>query len=159
MELRPVEDSDLPVFFEQQLDPEAQRLAAFIAADPADRAAFDAKWARIRAGGDATIRTVDAGGQVAGSVMLWRDPELDAPEVTYWLGRAFWGRGLATEALAAFLSEVEVRPLYGRAAKDNLGSIRVLEKCGFVLVSEKTGYANARGEEIAEVLMILRPAA
>jgi RimJ/RimL family protein N-acetyltransferase len=152
MELRDVEDDDLPVLFEQQLDPEANRMAAFTAADPADRDAFAAKWARIRADETVTMRSIVVDGSVAGSVMLWRDEELDAPEVSYSIGTEFWGRGIATAALTELLRLVEVRPLYGRAAKDNAGSIRVLEKCGFEPHGEERGYANARGEEIAEVV-------
>jgi RimJ/RimL family protein N-acetyltransferase len=153
--LRDVDVDDLPVFFEQQRDPEAGRMAAFTVPDPADRAAFEAKWTRILADESTVIRTIVADGRVAGSVTLWRDEALDAPEVSYWLGREFWGRGLATAALTEFLRIVETRPLYGRAAEDNLGSIRVLEKCGFRLHREERGYANARGEEIAEVVLRL----
>jgi RimJ/RimL family protein N-acetyltransferase len=155
VELRDVEVDDLPVFFEQQLDLEARQMAAFTVADPADRAAFEAKWTRILADESTVIRTIVADGRVAGSVTLWRDESLDAPEVSYWLGKDFWGRGLATAALTEFLRVVETRPLYGRAAKDNLGSIRVLEKCGFRLDREERGFANARGEEIAEVVLRL----
>jgi RimJ/RimL family protein N-acetyltransferase len=154
--LRAVEPEDLPVFFEQQLDPEANRMAAFTAADPSDREAFAARWARILAGDAVAVTTILADdGAVAGSVLLWRDPALDGPEVSYWLGREFWGRGLATAALRLFLAEIETRPLYGRAAKDNVASIRVLEKCGFALECEARGYAPARGEEIAEVVLRL----
>ncbi|MCW2976195.1 MAG: family N-acetyltransferase [Actinomycetia bacterium] len=152
MELRDVEDDDLPVLVDQQLDPEANRMAAFAATDPADRDAFAAKWARIRADETVTMRSIVVDGSVAGSVMLWRDEELDAPEVSYWIGTEFWGRGIATAALTELLRLVEIRPLYGRAAKDNAGSIRVLEKCGFEPHGEERGYANARGEEIAEVV-------
>jgi len=152
--LRAVEPDDLPVFFEQQLDPDASRMAAFTAQDPSDREAFAAKWARIVAN-DTAVATIVAEGAVAGSVMLWRDPELDAPEVSFWLGKEFWGRGLATAALQLFLTEIETRPLYGRAAKDNLASIRVLEKCGFTFEREARGFAPARGEEIAEVVLRL----
>ena len=155
MFLRAVEPDDLPILFEQQLDPEANRMAAFTAADPSDREAFAAKWARILADNSATATTIVHAGAVAGSVMLWRDPELDGPEVTYWLGKEFWGLGLATAALQLFLLEVTTRPLYGRAAKDNLASIRVLEKCGFILEREARGFAPARGEEIAEVVLRL----
>jgi RimJ/RimL family protein N-acetyltransferase len=154
--LRAVDPEDLPVFFEQQLDPEANRMAAFTAADPSDREAFAARWARILADDTVTVTTILADdGAVAGSVMLWRDVALDGPEVSYWLGREYWGRGLATAALQLFLLEIRIRPLYGRAAKDNAASIRVLEKCGFTLDREERGYAPGRGEEIAEVVLRL----
>jgi RimJ/RimL family protein N-acetyltransferase len=155
VELREVLDDDVPVFFEQQLDPVANDMAAFTVQNPADREAFMAKWSRIRVDDGTTIRTIVADGEVAGNVMLWRDEELDAPEVSYWIGREFWGRGFATLALAAFLEIVRRRPLYGRAAKSNVGSIRVLEKCGFELVREDRGFANARGEEIDELVFLL----
>lgn len=78
---------------------------------------------------------------------------LTIPEVSYWIGREFWSKGIASKALAQLLSELETRPLYARVAKDNLASIRVLEKCGFVTTSYEKGFANARGEEIEEVIM------
>src|SRR5262249_44237054 len=77
-------------------------------------------------------------------------------EVSYWIGRAFWGKGIATKALAALLGSVKTRPLYARAARDNIASIRVLEKCGFMNAGYDRGFANARGEEIDEVVFELR---
>jgi RimJ/RimL family protein N-acetyltransferase len=153
---REAEQDDLPTFFAQQLDPEAIRMAAFTVADPSDREAFDAKWQRILASEETTTRTIVVDDEVAGSVSKYRDPDLPGPEVTYWLGREFWGKGVATLALAGFVEVVKERPLYGRCAADNVGSRRVLEKCGFVFVSEDKGFSNARGEEIAEVVLELR---
>jgi RimJ/RimL family protein N-acetyltransferase len=154
--LREVDESDLPTLFEQQLDAEANRMAAFTGADPEDREAFDARWQRILANEELTARTIVVDDEVAGSVSKWRDPDVPGPEVTYWLGRDFWGKGVATLALAAFLEVVTERPLYGRCAADNVGSRRVLEKCGFVHLSDQRGFSNARGEEIDEVLLELR---
>jgi len=77
-------------------------------------------------------------------------------EVTYWIGRSHWGKGIATSALRAFLAVDLSRPLHARVAYDNVASRRVLEKCGFVFVSEDKGFSNARGEEIAEVVLELR---
>jgi RimJ/RimL family protein N-acetyltransferase len=153
VQLRDVIASDLPIFFKQQLDPTANYMAAFTAKDPTDREAFRAHWAKILADEGITMRTILFEGEVAGYVSThgW----FGEPEVTYWLGKAYWGRGLATQALATFLRVQEVRPLLARAAKDNLASIRVLQKCGFVLTGETTGFANARGEEIEEVILTL----
>ena len=78
------------------------------------------------------------------------------PEVTYWLGKHYWGKGLATRALSTFLTHANpTRPIYARAAKDNIGSLRVLEKCGFKIIGEDSGFANARGKEIEEFLLEL----
>ncbi|MGW7361686.1 GNAT family N-acetyltransferase [Streptomyces sp. NPDC054802] len=151
--LREVRDSDLPVFFRHMSDPESNRMAAFTSEDPTDRAAFDAHWARIRAS-DAVIRTVVADGSVVGHAAVYGPPE--EREVTYVVDRAHWGRGIATLALRALLDAVPVRPLRARAAADNAGSIRVLEKCGFVVTGRDRGFANARGEETDEVLLTLR---
>ncbi len=151
--LREVVETDLPIFFEQQLDPEANHMAAFTGKDPADRAAFDARWEKMFSDETITMLTVESEGQVAGvigSYVMFGDLE-----VTYWLGKAFWGKGIATAALARFLEMQKTRPIHARAAKDNLASIRVLEKCGFVLTGEEVGFANARGEEIDEVVMKL----
>lgn len=150
--LREVHDSDLPVFFRQMNDPEALRMAAFIPKDPADRDAFDAHWAKIRSS-DAEVRTVLADGDVVGSAAVYGVP--GEREVTYWVDRAYWGKGIATAALRALLTEVPERPLYARAASDNTGSLRVLEKCGFRTAATASGYANARGAEIEETVLIL----
>ncbi len=156
--LREVAEEDLAVFFEHHLDPEARWMAAFTAKDPTNRDAFMAHWLRILA--DATVRakTIVFDGQVAGSVMSYEDAH--GPEVTYWIGRSFWGQGIATQALAAFLAQVNtVRPIHARAAKDNVASLRVLEKSSFVVIGESQGFANARSEEIEEWLLELREGA
>jgi RimJ/RimL family protein N-acetyltransferase len=150
--LREVHDSDLPVFFRQLNDPEAARMAAFTPKDPADRDAFEALWRRIRSGPE-VARAVLADGDVVGSVMVYGEP--GEREVTYWVDRAYWGRGVATAALRALLAEVPERPLYARAAADNRGSLRVLEKCGFRETARARGFAQARGEEIDEVVFSL----
>jgi len=151
--LRAVTDTDLGVFFEQQRDPEAIAMAAFTAKDPDDRPAFDTHWRKIRGHGNVTLRTILLGGRVAGHVCChsW----FGRPEVGYWIGRRYWGRGVATRALAAFLAEVPARPLHARVAKDNAGSIRVLGKCGFVVTGKQRGFANARGERVEELLLSL----
>ncbi len=151
--LRDVTDDDLPIFFEQQRDPDANYMAAFTSRDPSDRDAFMAHWARIRADEAIINRTVIYNGQVAGSVASFED--FGQLEVTYWLGREFWGRGIATRALAALLNYQTARPIHARVAKDNTASLRVLQKCGFVITGEDKGYANARGQVIEEYLLTL----
>jgi RimJ/RimL family protein N-acetyltransferase len=134
-------------------------MAAFTAKDPTDWAAFTAKWAKILGDGTVTAKTIVCGGQVAGSVSSFVAPWSGQREVTYWLGRDYWSRGVATRALAAFVEMEATRPLYARAAMDNIASIRVLEKCGFVLIGRDKGFANARGAEIEEVVLELRAGA
>jgi RimJ/RimL family protein N-acetyltransferase len=150
--IRPVIDTDLAVFFRQQLDPEASRMAVF---PPRDEAAFMAHWQRVLQRPDSTIRTVLAGdGAVAGNVLAF---ELDGtPLVGYWIGREYWGRGLATRALQALLRELPRRPLYAHVASTNAGSIRVLEKCGFAVAGERVVFDEALGAAIDEVVMELR---
>ncbi len=144
---------DLPHFFEFQLDPEANRMAAFTAKDPSDRAAFDAHWQKILADESLVTRTVILDGQVVGSVGKFS--MFGKPQVTYWIGKQFWGQGIATAALTQLLAEIPLRPLYAQAASDNAGSIRVLEKCGFAKVDVDRGFSNARGEEIEEFIFKL----
>lgn len=146
--IREVEPSDLETFFAHQLDPEAIRMAAFVCADPKDRVAFDAHWDKILKSPLITQRTIVAGGQVAGYIGCF--PHGESMEVTYWLGREFWGRGLATQALDRMLHLVAARPISARAATDNIGSIRVLQKCGFKIIGKDKGFANGRGEDTEE---------
>ena len=125
--LREVVDSDLPIFFEHQRDPEAVQMAAF---PSRDYDAFMTHWAKVRREPSNIIRTVTCDGEVVGNIGSWiaEDQRL----IGYWIGRQFWGRGVATAALAAFVAEVKERPLHAFVAKHNVGSIRVLEKCEFV---------------------------
>lgn len=153
LRLRPVEPEDLTVFFEQQREPEALWMAAFTPEDPGDELRFRARWARILADPGVLARTVCCAGRVAGSVLAFERE--GAREVGYWLGREFWGRGIATRALAAFVRELPTRPLFARVAKDNRASLRVLEKCGFVVLLEERSYANARGARIEELVLAL----
>lgn len=155
--LREVAEADLDLLFEHWTDAEANRMAAFTVENPNDREAFDGRWARLQANETVTARTIELDGEVVGTVSSWDND--GKREVTYWIGREHWGKGVATRALAEFLEVETARPLYAAAAKDNAGSIRVLEKCGFEQVEEARGYANARGEEIDEVILELRRSA
>ncbi len=129
--LRDVVEGDLPIFFEHQLDPLATKMAAF---PSRDEAAFMAHWANTLADERILKQTILADGQVAGNIVSFE--QSGEREVGYWIGREYWGRGVATKALAAFLSYERTRPLYAYAAKENVGSLRVLQKCGFTLCGE-----------------------
>ena len=148
VELRAVEEADLPLLFEQQLDPEATRMAAF---PPRDRDAFMAHWAKILADNAPATRTILFDGSVAGYICSF---DISGKrEVGYWIGREHWGKGVATRALRMFLEEQRDRPLYAHVAKHNVGSIRVLEKCGFEVVGEEK--TELRGVEREDVVMVL----
>lgn len=151
--LREILDSDLDVFFEHQKDPAAVHMAAFTADHPNDRVAFNEHWHKVRISEAITKMTIVCDGQVVGHILAYE--LFTKPELSYWVGREFWSKGIGTSALGTFLEIVQIRPLYARAASDNKGSIRVLEKCGFVLESSFRGFANARAAEIDEVLMRL----
>jgi RimJ/RimL family protein N-acetyltransferase len=133
-------------------------MAAFTAKDPSNREAFTAHWNKIMADATCIIKTIVCDGHVIGSVSSYEDA--GKPEVTYWIGKAYWGKGIATRALSDFLAHGNrARPMYARVAKDNLGSRRVLEKCGFKIIGESKGFANARGEEIEELVLELQASA
>ena len=138
--LRDVVESDLPIFFTQQCDPEANTMAGFPARE---RDAFMAHWARVLRNTSNINQTVLVGEEVAGNIACF---EMDGQRyVGYWLGRSFWGRGIATAALAAFVEEVRTRPLFAVVVHHNVASRRVLEKCGFRQV-------NVDEEEVVMVL-------
>lgn len=151
--LRLVEPADLDHFFAHQNDPVSRRMAAFTSADPADRAGFDAHWARILADPAIVIRTVVHETVVVGQVLAFE--QFGEREISYWIARPHWGRGIATQALRQFLAALSLRPLHARAAADNAASIRVLQKCGFVAYRAERGFAPARGAEIDEVVLRL----
>jgi RimJ/RimL family protein N-acetyltransferase len=144
--LRDVAEADLPILFDHQRDEEANRMAAF---PPRAWKAFVTHWTGILADDRITKKTVLVAGQVAGNIVSFeRD---GAREVGYWVGRGYWGKGVATSALAAFLGQVSARPLYARVATHNVGSIRVLEKCGFT----EDGRATSPGDDVEEIIMKL----
>ena len=149
--LREVTEDDLPAFFEHQLDPEATRMAAF---PSRDLDAFMSHWRRILADPTVVARTVVFDGQVAGNVGSWE--QSGEWQVGYWIGREFWGKGVATSALSQFLRHVRIRPLWAHVVKHNIASIRVLEKCGFT-ISEQEGGASE--EVVLRLDSPARPAA
>jgi RimJ/RimL family protein N-acetyltransferase len=149
--LRQVEEGDLDAIFDQMRDPDGVWMAAFTAADPSDRAAFDAHMAMIRSSPDIAMRAVTCDGQLVGTIAAFV-AEGDT-EVTYWVDRASWGRGVASRALALLLDQVTTRPLHARAASDNAASLRVLRKSGFEVIGTEVSFAAARGSEIEETIL------
>ncbi|WP_099157464.1 GNAT family N-acetyltransferase [Virgibacillus ndiopensis] len=153
VQLRDVIEDDLHVFFEQQLERSANHMAAFTSKDPSDRAAFMKHWESILEDEKIIKKTIYHNGQVVGNIASFG--QFGNPEISYWIGKQYWGKGIATKALRKFLPYVNVRPLYARTVKDNVGSIRVLEKCGFIVCGEDKGFSNARGIEVEEYIFKL----
>lgn len=149
IELREVTEADLSIFFEHQREPEANQMAAF---PSREREAFMLHWAKIL--GDETVvkRTIVFEGQAAGNVVSWVQSE--QLEVGYWIGKAYWGKGIASQALKLFLREEGRRPLYAHVAKHNPASRRVLEKCGFTVCGEDA-WTDANGEQGEEYILKL----
>jgi RimJ/RimL family protein N-acetyltransferase len=154
LHLRATNTVDIPVFFEEQIDPVANHMAAFTAKDPTDRTGFTEHWERALRDGVVIARTILLEGRIAGYVASFE--RLGKREVSYWVGRPHWGRGVATLALSKFLNELTTRPLYARTVKDHVASLRVLSKCGFTICGEDKGFANARGKEVDEIILELR---
>ena len=152
IQLRDTVENDLPVFYEQQLDEDAARMAAF---PSRNREAFMAHWTKIMQDKTVLIKTILVNGAIAGNVVCFE--QLGEREVGYWLGREFWGKGIATAALTQFLEQIQTRPLYAHAAKHNIASKRVLEKCGFQVVAEDTFFSKLFGEDIQEFILVLNP--
>ena len=147
--LRDVIESDLPILYEQQLDPEATAMAAF---PSRDHDAFMAHWAKIMVYEKSIIKTILRDGQIAGYILSWE--MLGEREVGYWIGKEYWGKGIMTQALAEYISIVKTRPLMAHVARHNIGSRRVLEKCGFKVVGEDK-YTNPAGVEVEEFILRL----
>lgn len=147
--LRDVTGSDLPIFFEHQLDPDATEMATF---PSRDKDTFMAHWTKIMADETVFVKTILFDGQVAGNIVSWR--QSGKQEVGYWLGKEYWGKGIATKGLAAFLEQVNIRPLYAHVAKHNVGSRRVLEKCGFKVIAEDR-FSNTSAESGEEFILKL----
>jgi RimJ/RimL family protein N-acetyltransferase len=151
--LRPVRESDLDALFRQMSDPESVRMAAFTPEDPDNRQRFDAHMSQVLRSPENTLLAVTYEGDLVGSMGSY---VVDGQtEITYWIDRVAWGRGIATRALALFVEMVRTRPLYARAASDNAGSLRVLQKTGFRIIDTEVSFAPARGTEIEETILRL----
>ncbi len=155
--LRPILVEDLDAFFTHQQHEPAQHMAAFVHEDPSNREHFDAHWSKLMKSDAILKRSIELDGLLVGHIMSFDmfGGDDQTREITYWIDHHHWGKGIATKALRQFLDIETTRPLYGRAAKDNTASIRSMEKCGFTIQAEERGFANARGEEIDEVVMVL----
>jgi RimJ/RimL family protein N-acetyltransferase len=148
--LRPVLETDLPTLFEQRRDRVSNQMAAFTLPDPDNREAFMDHSLKNLHDPKVLWRAILLDGALVGSVAFF---EMEGQaSLAYWIDRAFWGRGIATRALTLFLQEARERPVYARVVEDNLGSRRVLEKCGFQIRGNARGFANARGHEVTELI-------
>ncbi|WP_324680528.1 GNAT family N-acetyltransferase [Hymenobacter sp. GOD-10R] len=148
--LRPTEQADLTILFHVQQDPEAMYQAAFTPKDHTDQAAYVAKFTRFLLDPTIHTHTILVGETIVGSMAKYK--VAGQAEITYWLDRSCWGKGIATTALTTFLTLEKTRPIFGRVAFDNVGSQRVLEKGGFTRVGTDKGFAHARQTEVEEFI-------
>jgi len=132
--LRPVTETDLPILFQQQLDPEAVAMSAY---PSKDRGEFMRHWEGILKNKNVTARTILYKEKVAGHILCWKEGKYEQ-RVGYWVGKEFWRRGIASAAVTEFLVHVKIRPLYAEVANHNAASKRVLEKNEFELLNEGT---------------------
>jgi RimJ/RimL family protein N-acetyltransferase len=130
--LRPVNETDLPILFQQQLDPEAIAMSAYPAKD---RGEFMRHWEGILKNKNVTARAVIYKEKVAGHILCWKEGKYEQ-RIGYWIGKEFWRRGIASAAVKEFLSLVQVRPLFAEVANHNIASQKVLQKNGFSLHDE-----------------------
>ncbi len=150
VQLRKVESEDLPHLYEFQLDRLSNQMAAV---NPRSEADFYSHWQRILEDSSIFVRSIVADDELAGCISCFKSDGADS--VGYWVGKRFWGKGIATRALQILVSEVETRPLHARVASTNLGSLRVLQKCGFKVVGRQHSPANERFRECDEELLEL----
>lgn len=149
--LRPVEADDLPRMFDLQLDPDSNRVAVTI---PRSREAFDAHWGKALGDPANTTRAILFDGEMVGYISCF--PMDGEDHVGYWIDRAHWGMGIASRALHLLLGEVTKRPLVATAATSNGASVRVLQKCGFVVEQVRHSPATDRYPECEEAVLVLR---
>jgi ribosomal-protein-alanine N-acetyltransferase len=139
--------------FEFQTDPEANYMAAFTSKNPLDREAYMEKWERLLQDSNTHQQTVIVDGSIVGSVLKYI--MFGEAQISYWIDRQYWGKGIATHALQLFLKSETTRPIHGRTATDNIGSMKVLQNCGFQKVGNDRGFANGRSAEIDEYIFVL----
>lgn len=150
IKLRPSVAEDINNFFEYQLDPEANYLAAFTAKDSTDKTAYLEKYTKLLYNPTVNMQTIVVDSNVVGTVTKFEIN--DEAEVAFWIDKPFWGQGIATKALKMFLDIETKRPIWGHTAFDNIGSQKILEQCGFVKTGTEKSFASARQAEIEEFI-------
>jgi len=152
--LREVIADDLPQFFSYLRDPGAASMADIADDDPNDQPAFEGRWAKMLRDPQVTARTIELSEEktVVGYVLGF--PHEGQNQVSYWVDRGHWGRGIATAALSAFLAEVTHRPIYARAPKHNQAAVVVLRRNGFNLIGDESGYIPERGRVVDELVLV-----
>lgn len=152
MSLRDVRPEDLDEFFTHQQDEQANVMSVFAPRSPSDRGVFDFHWAALLADPDAQVRTIaDEDDRAAGALVC--TSEDGAHELSFWVAREHWGRGLTTAAVEEFLAEFPERPVVAHVATDNVGSQKVLARHGFEVTGERRVFSNARAEVVTELVM------
>jgi RimJ/RimL family protein N-acetyltransferase len=148
--LRSVERDDLPRMYEMQLDPEANRMAVTI---PRSAEEFESHWANVLRDPSLMAKAILLGEEMVGSVSCFSHE--GQVNVGYQISREHWGKGIASRALELLLLEVPTRPLYAHVATSNVASLRVLQKCGFVVERVQISPATDRYPECEEALLVL----
>lgn len=154
LSLRPTTVNDLDTLFQFQLDKEGGYLAAFMPKDYDNKTAFIEKYTKLINDPTVNNQTILIDDEIVGSIAKFI--MFNEAEITYWIDRNYWGKGIASIALKTFLEYEKTRPIYGRVAFDNIGSQKVLEKCGFNKIGTDKGYASARQTEIEEFIYVIR---
>jgi RimJ/RimL family protein N-acetyltransferase len=130
--IRETLESDWPILFENQRDPASSQMAGVPARE---WDAYSALQRKIAADETGLHWTILYDGQIAGDLMSFLHD--GRREIGYRVAQEYWGKGIATRALALFLDVERRRPLYGYVLSSNVGSQRVLEKCGFTIIGEE----------------------
>ena len=148
--LRTIESADLPVLYGFQLDTEANQLAA---TNPRNVDQFNDHWQKILNDPSVTVRSIQVDDELAGCISCFKSDGHDS--IGYWIGKNFWGQGVATQALRLLLGEVSARKIRARVAVSNAGSLRVLQKCGFRIIGHRHSPADERYHECEEAILEL----
>jgi [ribosomal protein S5]-alanine N-acetyltransferase len=143
-------EEDLKTLYQIQTNKEANYMAAFTSLESAQENNYIAKYSKFLNEPTINLQTIKIGEQIIGSISKFEMNNEN--EITYWIDKEFWGKGITTAALALFLQSEYARPIYGRTAFDNIASQKVLEKCGFIKTGTDKGFANARQIEIEEYI-------
>jgi RimJ/RimL family protein N-acetyltransferase len=162
--LRPLRDGDAATIFALFNDWEVVR---FLSSPP---------WPYTRQDADTYVRSVLDGkaeeisfaitfeNKLIGSIGVRERPasnlqEGAGPNIGYWLGKHFWGAGCMTEALRALVTHVftltPADAIYSGAFADNIASLRVQQKVGFMHAGHSTLLSRPTGHELAHVNTVL----
>ena len=157
LEIKPLRESDLDKLV---LEINNINIAKYVVHIPHPYTLDDAKNYFNRSKGNELRQNIYLDNSLIGAIGLNKKDE-NAFEVGYWIGEKYWGNGYASEALHGMIEHLkkhypEIKYLKADYIHGNIGSGKVLQKCGFKMIGKSEVYILSLDESFPTTLVSLK---